>query len=229
MQHSNYTHLLAAGAIALFALTACSAGTGAPAEADTSAESPQAEAPTEPDATPLSADALEKIFTENQFDPTAFASGEAMFASIYPGISAAPACLTALGITPLSDTANTVFGPSIDRTLTAQVSSFASGADEAFESLSNSADECASDPQVTYQGQPLDVTVERTGDKPTAFQTSLTGTMQGQPVSVRGYTVLVEQNIITMAGWDPGTNEQNVPLATAYFTEKLREAIDQAG
>lgn len=225
MSRSQYARQIAGGAIALLALTGCSSAADAPEQLGDSTETPAPEAPAESSVTVPTTEQLEEIFTSTQFDPAEFESGEEMFAAIYPGISASAACLDVLGITAPKGAASTAFSPSGDHTLTAQLSSFESGAEDYFAQLGDSADRCIADPQVTYQGQPLDVTVERVDDGERAFRTILTGTMNGQEISVRGHALLNEQSVLTIAGWDPKTNETWVPSATAQFLEKLRALL----
>jgi len=66
------------------------------------------------------------IFTSTQFDPEAFDTTAAMLASIYPYVTASPACLAVIGVsttigTSPNSSANVDFGPSNDRSMTARL------------------------------------------------------------------------------------------------------------
>ena len=238
MSRSRFALLLAAsGIIAVASLTACSSATGSPANSDASHDSPASEEPPS-DSPQIGAKTLNEIFTSTQFDPEAFDTTEAMLASIYPGVTASPACLAVLGVSTTTGTspnssANVVFGPSIDRSMTAQISSFEADADEYFSRLSKSADECIADPQVTFQGQAVDVTVQRSEIHQTAFSLQLAGQIMGNQVSVVGIVEQFDASVVAVAGWDPRSSSQTVPAATGMFVEKLSEArielINQAG
>lgn len=233
MFSSRTAGVLAAGILASLMLSACSAADDSAHEAHESVSesvdsTPEPEDSSEPsgEATSLqlSTETLETILTDIQFDPSAFATTEEMFASIYPGVTVAPACLEVLGIGKGDTTANVAFGPSIDRSLTAHVSSFATVADDFFTQLSASADACIADPQVTFQGQPVEATVERSEIHPTAFALELSASIMGSQVSVIGNVEQFQENVVMLAGWDPATNKQNVPRATGMIVEELSTA-----
>ena len=126
MSRSRFALLLAAsGIIAVASLTACSSATGSPANSDASHDSPASEEPPS-DSPQIGAKTLNEIFTSTQFDPEAFDTTEAMLASIYPGVTASPACLAVIGVsttigTSPNSSANVDFGPSNDRSMTARL------------------------------------------------------------------------------------------------------------
>src|SRR5690606_13301545 len=119
---------------------------------------PTPEPTTEP-AVALDEATLDGILTRIQFDPSAYESTEAMFAGVYPDVTASADCLAVLGVGAVDDSAATSFGPSTDRSLTVLVSSFDAGASAYFDGLSRSAQACSADPQIVFQGTPLDVDV----------------------------------------------------------------------
>ena len=84
------------------------------------------------------------IFTSTQFDPEAFDTTAAMLASIYPYVTASPACLAVIGVsttigTSPNSSANVDFGPSNDRSMTAATGMFVEKLSEARIELINQA------------------------------------------------------------------------------------------
>ncbi|MGO3146729.1 MAG: hypothetical protein ACTIJ6_03520 [Leucobacter sp.] len=218
-------HILtaAAGVAMALALAGCTSGTTAQND---SAATPNAESSdsTTSDSLQISTDTIGQIFSSIDFNPDAFDSSEEMFDSIYPGVSASPDCLAVLGIGAEDPDANVVFGPSIDRSLTAQVSSFLEPAGAYYATMSDHADACIADPQVTFSGNSVDATVERQEIQDTAFELTLTATISGSDVMVIADVTQFEENVVSVVGWDPNTNETNTPLATGMFVEELSSA-----
>lgn len=187
-------------------------------------DAPSSSAPTTSESVQIDTETLHELFTSSGFDPEAFDTPEEMVDSIYPGVSAAPDCLAVFGIGAEDPEANIAFGPSIDRTLTAQVSSFAAPADAHYETMSDHADACVGDPQLRFDGTSVDATVERQDIDDTSFELTVTATIQGSEVSVIANVEQVEQNVVSVVGWDPQTNEENVPAATSMLVEGVSAA-----
>lgn len=211
-------------------LTAC-AGDTAPVEppstpAPTASETSSAAPSPTPEPTTEPAEALDKatldgILTRIQFNPSAYETTAAMFAGVYPDVTAAADCLAVLGVGTVDNAATTSFGPSTDRTLTVLISSFGSGASAYFDGLSRSAQACAAAPQIVFQGTPLDVDVTFTEISATAFEVALSGTVGSNPISVIGQVEIAGEDVVALAGWDPATNRANVPLALGMFVDAV--------
>lgn len=192
-----------------------------------STQSPAKKGPAKKGA-PLSTETIAGIFAGIQFQPDAYTSTDAMFTTIYPDVSASPQCREVLGtVASQANDPVTVFGPSIDHTLTGLVSSFGStGAREYFQKLSASADACIADPQITVASQPIDATITRKdgGGDGENFTLTLVGSATGRPISVIGSVTRFGDDVVIVSGWDPKSNKSNVPRASGMLVERLSTA-----
>lgn len=214
---------IAAGTATVLALAACTSGTSTQNDGAAGTEAGAADS-AESSSLQISTDTIRQIFSSSDFDPDAFDSPDEMVDSIYPGVSASPDCLAVLGIGAEDPGANIVFGPSIDRSLTAQISSFATPADDYYAMMSDHADACIADAQVTFSGNPIDATVERREIHDTAFELTLNAEISGSEVRVIANVEQLEENVVSVVGWDPSTNTANVPRATGMLIEKVSVA-----
>lgn len=145
-------------------------------------------------------------------------------------MAAAPECLLVLGVGELDAEESVEFGPSKDYSLTASVSSSADSETAAayFESIKEAAGTCADDPKITFQGDELPVEINT--DSATLdgadenFTIELAGDVSGDPISIIGTVALAGNEVLLLAGWDPASNEANVPLAAGMFLTKLDAA-----
>lgn len=210
----------AAAAATALAMAGCTSGMANQSESD----------PVESDPSPassyqVSTDTIREIFVSSDFVPDAFSSPEEMVESIYPDVSVSPDCFAVLGVGAIDPEANVVFGPSIDRSLTVQISSFTAPAVDYYATMSDHADACIADPQLVFAGNSVDATVEREDlydDK--SFVLTLTASISGSEVSVIARVEKLEENVVSVVGWDPYTNEANVPRATGMLIEKMSDA-----
>ncbi len=152
-----------------------------------------------------------------------------MFASIYPGVSASAECLSILGVGATAADVAAAFGPSIDRTLTAYVtSSDEAAAKKRYAALVGAAASCISSPGVTFRGEPVEVQVAQqtvtVAGADEAVQLTMSGTILSQPFSVIGIVSRGGGDVVLLAGWDPTTNATNVPLASRVMLEALQKA-----
>ena len=205
-----------------------------PAPATTAAEpATETAAPTETEAPAeagptLSDDELAEVFTSIQFIPDQYDTPADMFASVYPGVTTTSPCLNVLGVGDLAlDGATTEFGTSNDRTLTAVITSASSkeAADGHMATLSDLADQCIADPQITFNGAPLPVEFVREDDPVSgaddSFTIQMSGDVSGAPVAVLGSVAQYGQDIVLVAGWDPASQAANVPMATDFFARQI--------
>lgn len=164
-----------------------------------------------------------------QFLPDEFETPSDMFEAVYPDVAAAPECLLVLGVGELDAEESVEFGPSKDYSLTASVSSSADSETAAayLESIKE-AGTCADDPKITFQGDELPVEINT--DSATLdgadenFTIELAGDVSGDPISIIGTVALAGNEVLLLAGWDPASNEANVPLAAGMFLTKLDAA-----
>ena len=241
--------LVGAAAVAILALTGCSAGANttatdsaasttptAAASASASASEKPSETPTPstPAFTALAAAELSTIFTDIQFLPAEYATPVEMLESIYPGLTVADAsCLAPFGA--IWDTDATLadspveFGTSGDRSMTAVVTSTTDvdAATALVAATAEAVEGCANGGTlIQMQGAPVTTTSESidmplTGaDESQAWRVS--GEVAGTPFTLVGVTARVGGNVVAMVGWKPETNESYVPRATQMFIDKLQ-------
>lgn len=224
---------------ALVALTACtnqatpspSPSTEAPdASTPSATATPTASAST---GTPLSSDELSTLLESVDFAPTTFETQDEMFSSIYPGVSASDAaCLLPFGVgweaDPELAAAQTAFGPSIDRSMTAVLASSASvdDAEDIADRLESAVEDCLeSGATFSVQGVPIDFTaddfdLELNGDDDSEAWRA-TGTVAGTSLTLVGSVARKGTTVIAIVGWDPDTNEEYVPQATQLILDRL--------
>lgn len=175
---------------------------------------------------------LTTIFTGVQFVPGEYASTGELIDSIYPGLTASdPSCLTPFGVgwdaDPALSAASLEFGTSNDRSMTTVVSS-TGDVDVASGLLTEANDalvRCAGASIFTMQGQPVQTTVEQFTPTITGTDETLgwrvNGDVGGMAFTLVGLTARVGGNVVALVGWDPSTNEKNVPLATQMIVDEL--------
>ncbi len=251
MATASRISVTAAALLGAVLLAGCSAPAADESAAPSVSPSSEASAQPAPEDTPaaeegvaLTDEQLAAVFTDNDFTPDAYSSTEEMISDIYPGVTVSPACdaLLGVGIENLADPSNTQdfadsikngsveFGASIDRSLTAVVASFSEddASDIVAQIMDQAAQVCVQDPGVTYAGTPIDATVELIDQEVAGADTvqglRLTATVQGVQATVVGLYARAGSDLVTVVGWDPQTNEQNVPLAAKLFVEKLAAA-----
>ncbi|MGB4135206.1 MAG: hypothetical protein WA971_01495, partial [Microbacterium sp.] len=159
---------------------------------------------------------------------------QAMFESVYPMVTVGAACKALFGVgfetAPVLEGGTTEFGTSNDRSLTAVVASAAdeTAATSLYTMLEAAVAECVKDPKVTFQGDPVEATVEQTASNATGVDAAdgvrLTATISGVTTHVVGEFARTGNDVIAVVGWDPATNDANVPTATQMFVDRVSAA-----
>lgn len=215
----------------VLALAGCASGGAGQADTAPTA-TPTPESSNTAKSLPRLTDAdLAGVFTKLQFIPDQYADSGELLDSIYPGLTTSdPTCLTPFGVgwDSMLPEATLEFGTSGDRSMTAVVGSVGD-ADLASDLVSESTDALARCAQGTglflMQGQAVQTQVEPfdaelTGaDESVAFR--VTGDVGGFAFALVGITARVGGNVVALVGWDPFTNESNVPTASQMFVDDL--------
>ncbi len=176
---------------------------------------------------------LDALFTSVQFVPGEYGTTGELLDSIYPGLTTDDVtCLAPFGAGweqgAESADAPIAFGTSNDRSMTAVLVSTGdeATAGDLLAQATEALDRCAeSENLFTLMGMPVSTQLSSADPEVSGTDETVgwrvTGEVGGAPFTLVGTTVRVGGDVLALVGWDPATNEANVPLATQAFVDGL--------
>ncbi|GMA28072.1 hypothetical protein [Arenivirga flava] len=176
---------------------------------------------------------LDAVFVSIRFVPGEYGTTGELLDSIYPGLMTDDVtCLAPFGAGWEQGAENAdapvAFGTSDDRSMTAVLVSTGdeSTAGDLLAQATEALDRCAeSENLFTLMGMPVSTQLSSADPEVSGTDETVgwrvTGDVGGAPFTLVGTTVRVGGDVLALVGWDPATNEANVPLATQAFVDGL--------